>query len=123
MSSINKFTIYDYSIFSFILLFSALIGFYYAWTDRNKKTTNNFLLGDRKLKIIPVGMSILASFTSAVSILGFSQEMYRFGGEYLIMGLSYFLSQSIATYIFVPFYHNLKLTSAYEVYISFILNT
>jgi SSS family transporter len=59
-------------------------------------------------------MSIIASFTSAISILGFAMEIYRFGGMYLVYGLSYFSSQSIACYVFVPFFHNLKITSAYQ---------
>lgn len=60
-------------------------------------------------------MSILASFTSAISILGFSQEMYKFGTMYWLIGFSYFLTQTIAAQIYVPFYHDLKITSAYEV--------
>ena len=60
-------------------------------------------------------MSIMASFTSAISILGFSQEMYRFGTMYWMIGASYFLTQTVAAEVFVPFYHKLKLTSVYEV--------
>lgn len=59
-------------------------------------------------------MSILASFTSAISILGFSQEMYLYGSMYWLIGFSYFITQPIAALIYVPFFHNLKLTSAYE---------
>ena len=60
-------------------------------------------------------MSILASFTSAISILGFSQEMYKFGTMYWIIGISYFITQPLAAEIYVPLFHGLKITSAYEV--------
>ena len=60
-------------------------------------------------------MSILASFTSAVSILGFSQEMYRFGSMYWLIGASYFLTQPFAAIFYVPLFHGLNITSAYEV--------
>lgn len=60
-------------------------------------------------------MSIVASFTSAVSVLGFSMEMYKYGSMYLIIGLSYFFTQPFAAQVYVPFFHRLKITSAYEV--------
>jgi sodium-coupled monocarboxylate transporter 8/12 len=60
-------------------------------------------------------MSIMASFTSAVSVLGFSLEMYKFGSMYLLIGLSYFITQPFAAQVYVPFFHRLKITSAYEV--------
>jgi Na+/proline symporter len=60
-------------------------------------------------------MSILASFTSAVSILGFPQEMYKYGSMYWMISFSYFICQPLAALIFVPFFHNLQITSAYEV--------
>ncbi len=59
-------------------------------------------------------MSILASFTSAVSILGFPREMYQYGSMYVLMGFSYFITQPISAHLFVPFYHRLHVTSAYE---------
>lgn len=46
----------DYCVFLLMLLISALIGIYYAYKDRKTNTTEKFLLGDRKLNIIPVAM-------------------------------------------------------------------
>lgn len=112
----SRFSVIDYLLFFLMLLISALIGFYYAWKERHKKTVDRVLLGGRKLKIFPVAMSIMASFTSAISILGFAREMYQFGSMYLLIGISYFITQPFAAFFFVPFYHKLGITSAYEVY-------
>ncbi len=65
-------------------------------------------------QIFPVGISILASFTSAIAILGFSWEMYRYGTMYWIVVFSYPLTQGVAALVYVPLFHRLKLTSAYE---------
>jgi Na+/proline symporter len=111
----STFSAVDYSVFVLMLVLSALIGFYYAWQERNKRTLDRILLGGRKLKVFPVAMSILASFTSAVSVLGFSVEMYRFGSMYLLIGVSYFITQPFAALVYVPFFHRLNITSAYEV--------
>ncbi len=116
MTSPAVFSLIDYSVFVLILILSALIGFYYAWVDRHKKTTDRVLLGNRKLKTFPVAMSIMASFTSAVSVLGFPLEMYRFGSMYIIIGASYIFTQAFAALVYVPFFHKLKITSAYEVF-------
>lgn len=110
-----SFGVADYAIFGLMLVISALIGIYYAFKDRYKNSTDEFLLGGRRLKIFPVAMSILASFTSAISILGFSQEMYKFGTMYWLIGFSYFFTQTLAAEVYVPFYHRLNITSAYEV--------
>ncbi|RNA40535.1 sodium-coupled monocarboxylate transporter 1-like [Brachionus plicatilis] len=113
MAEVN-FSAIDYAVFAIMLSVSALIGFYFALKDRKKSTIDEFLLGGRKLHIFPVAMSILASFTSAISILGFSQEMYRYGSMYWLIGFSYFLTQPFAAHVYLPLYHKLKITSAYE---------
>lgn len=111
---VEKFSPLDYGVFIAMLIISASIGLYFAFKERDKKKVSQVLLGDRKLKIFPVAMSIMASFTSAVSILGFSQEMYLFGTMYVIIGASYFITQPFAAHTYVPFFHKLKITSAYE---------
>lgn len=60
-------------------------------------------------------MSIMASFTSAISVLGFAQEMYLYGTMYWLIGASYFITQPFAAHVYVPFFHRLRITSAYEV--------
>jgi Na+/proline symporter len=60
----GKFSYIDYAVFSLVLVLTAFIGLYFAWKERNKKNVNEVLLGGRKLKIFPVAMSIMASFTS-----------------------------------------------------------
>jgi sodium-coupled monocarboxylate transporter 8/12 len=47
-----NFSIADYVVFASMLLISALIGFYYAFKDRKKNNTDEFLLGGRKLQVI-----------------------------------------------------------------------
>jgi hypothetical protein len=48
----SQFTAIDYAVFTFMLLISAFIGFYYAWKDKNNKTIDQVLLGGRKLKVV-----------------------------------------------------------------------
>ena len=48
---LNKFSIADYVVFALMLLVSAAIGFFYAFKDRKKKNTDDFLLGGRSLQV------------------------------------------------------------------------
>ena len=50
MSQVN-FSVYDYCVFGLMLAFSALIGIYYAFKDRNTQNTSEFLLGGRNLQV------------------------------------------------------------------------
>lgn len=47
----GMFSFVDYGVFSLVLVVSALIGFYYAWTERHNKSVDRVLLGERKLKV------------------------------------------------------------------------
>jgi sodium-coupled monocarboxylate transporter 8/12 len=55
---------------------STVIGIFYALKDKRKKNTNDFLLGGQDMPLFPVALSLLASFLSAVSILGIPAEIY-----------------------------------------------
>ncbi|KAG8266488.1 putative sodium-dependent multivitamin transporter [Homalodisca vitripennis] len=104
----------DYLVLLAMLVFSAGIGIYFRFTGGKQKTTEEYLLGDRNQKVLPVAISLMASFLSAIAILGTSAEMYMFGTQYLIVNLSYIVCTPIACYLFIPVFFKLQATSAYE---------
>ena len=63
----------------------------------------------------PVALSMMASFLSAIFVLGTPAEIYTFGTVYFYLAISYYTGLPIAAYFYLPVYHKLKLTSAYEV--------
>lgn len=68
----SNFGLTDYTVFIILLLFSSGIGIYYAIKDRNaKKTARQFLTAERSLHWFPVSVSLMASFQSSVTILGY----------------------------------------------------
>jgi len=111
----NTFSYVDYIIFGGTLLVSTFIGFYYAFKDRKITDTKLFLLAGGKMNFGPVSMSLLASFMSAITLLGTPAEMYNFGTMYMWIGLSYAGAIAMAAHIYVPIFYQLKLTSCYEV--------
>lgn len=109
------FGIVDYLVFAAVLVISAAIGIWYAYVDRKKTSTQEFLMGGRSLSIFPVAMSILASFISAISLLGTPSEVYRYGTQYVIKIIGLCCMIPTTAYLYLPVYYNLGLTSAYEV--------
>ena len=67
------------------------------------------------MHLIPVAMSLLATFMSAITLLGTPAEMYNFTTIYLWIALGYVISIFLSAHVYVPVFYNLKLTSAYEV--------
>lgn len=76
-----------------------------------------FLMADRSMSCLPVSLSLLATFQSAVAILGAPSEVYAFGTQYWFLGCSYFLGLLIPAHVFIPVFYRLRLSSAYEVLI------
>ena len=69
----TTFSALDYCLFIAVLLVSASIGFYYWIIERcrkNEATSDDILMGGREMKVFPVAMSLVASYMSAITVLG-----------------------------------------------------
>lgn len=104
----------DYLIFAILLVISTGIGLYYALSGGRQKTTQEFLLADRSMGFVPVALSLLATFQSAVAILGVPAEIYTYGTQYWFLGVGYIFGLLIPAHVFLPLFYRLKVTSAYE---------
>lgn len=74
----------DYVIFASFLIVSLLIGVYHALAGGRQRTTEEFLMGNRKLHALPTMISLFVSYQSAIAILGFAAEIYVYGMGYWI---------------------------------------
>lgn len=77
----GSFAVADYVVFAVMLLVSAAVGVYFAWTDRRQRSAGDFLTGGRRLTALPVSMSLSASFMSAVTVLGNPAEVRQGGTD------------------------------------------
>ena len=65
-----NFTLLDYTLFVLLLVVSLGIGIASAFKNRHNVSTQEYLVGGRKMSPIAVGLSLLGGWVSAVSILG-----------------------------------------------------
>lgn len=112
---LSRFTVADYVIFIAMLGVSAAIGVYYAISGNKQKTTKDFFMGGKKMGIFPVAMSILASFMSAIPMLGIPAETYLTGTQFWMVVVAYCVMFPTVAYVFMPVFYNLGIQSVYEV--------
>lgn len=110
-----SFTTLDFSILILMLSISTAIGIYFGCFSQNAKSTEEYLLGGRKMKVIPIAISLVASQLSAITIMAVPAEIYAFGSQYFVIVLSMFLSVITITYVFVPVFYNNHIANCYEV--------
>ncbi|KRG01432.1 sodium-coupled monocarboxylate transporter 1 isoform X3 [Drosophila mojavensis] len=138
-SALQHFGIVDYLVFIAMLVVCAVIGFYFGFIEKKKKLEKgqlptdekdgagtagieerrgsealDYLVGGRKMKVLPVSLSLVASFVSGISLLGTSTEIYVYGTQYAFILVTLAISGMISWYIFLPVFCNLQLTSTYE---------
>ncbi|KAJ8374704.1 hypothetical protein SKAU_G00052840 [Synaphobranchus kaupii] len=107
-----SFVLADYAVFSLMLLVSVLIGLFQALKKSTRQgKVDDFFTGGRKMPAVPVGLSLCASFMSAVQVLGVPSEAYLYGMKFLYMCLGQTFSSLITAYLFLPVFYKLGITS------------
>ncbi|KAL4717724.1 hypothetical protein ACJJTC_000873 [Scirpophaga incertulas] len=105
----------DYLVFGAMLLFSALIGVYFAFFARRKQnTTAEYLMGGKTMGMFPISMSLIASYVSGISLLGLPAEMYTYGTQLWTIVLSEWVVSLTISVVYLPVFYNLQITSTYE---------
>ncbi|KAM6236026.1 sodium/iodide cotransporter [Porphyrio hochstetteri] len=109
-----SFSPWDYGVFGLMLLVSTGIGLFHGLAKGGQKTSEEFFTGGRRMSALPVGLSLSASFMSAVQVLGVPAESYRYGAKFLWMCLGQLLNTLLTAQLFLPVFYRLGLTSTYE---------
>ncbi|XP_055606677.1 sodium-coupled monocarboxylate transporter 1-like [Uranotaenia lowii] len=115
--SLQKFGLYDYVVFVLMLASCAMIGVYFGFIKKKAKKGDgeaDYLVGGRQMSVIPVSLSLIASFISGISLLGTPTEIYVYGIQYMYIVGGVVSMGFIMMYIYLPVFHNLQLTSTYQ---------
>ncbi|KAK9876776.1 hypothetical protein WA026_015013 [Henosepilachna vigintioctopunctata] len=107
------FSWYDYALFCSVLSVSCMTGIYFGCVKK-QNTKKDYLLGGKQMKTLPVAISLIASHTSAITVLAIPADVYRYGIGFWQGCVSLFLLHFITYYIYLPVFYKLDLTSTYE---------
>ncbi|KAI4897167.1 hypothetical protein NFI96_015216 [Prochilodus magdalenae] len=107
------FGLLDYAVFAAMLAVSVGIGLFQSFHKPAKRSeVDDFFTGGRQMPAVPVGMSLCASFMSAVQVLGVPSEAYLYGLKFLYMCLGQSLNSLLTALLFLPIYYRLNITSS-----------
>ncbi|XP_037824171.1 sodium-coupled monocarboxylate transporter 2-like isoform X1 [Lucilia sericata] len=104
----------DYIVFVLMLCVSAGIGVYFGFFSKSSNTTDEYLMGSKKMKTIPIAISLIASQLSGIAIMSVPAESYSFGFTYFFLVLSIIPVVPILNYIIVPVFYNNNISNCYE---------
>ncbi|XP_062306560.1 sodium/iodide cotransporter [Osmerus eperlanus] len=112
-STNQGFCIADYAVFAAMLTVSMGIGLSQMLKKRKGSQGNvdDFFTGGRNMPAVPVGLSLCASFMSAVQVLGVPAEASLYGYKFLYMCLGQSLNSCLTAYFFLPVFYRLGITS------------
>ena len=86
------------------LMSVVLIG---AWFSRREETSEEYLLGGRRMPWWAVGISYMMSLLSTISLVMVPGEIYNHGLSLYVLGPLYPLTAILMFYVFVRFYYRL----------------
>lgn len=105
----------DYTVLFVILSISLGIGFFFGCFGNANKSTEEYLLGGRKMKTIPIAISLIASQLSGISIMAVPAEVYVYGIQIALQIPLMVFVVAVINKVFIPvFYHN-HIANCYEV--------
>lgn len=116
--SLQKFGWQDYLMFVLMLAICAVVGIYFGFIKKKPKKSDDatdYLVGGRTMKVFPIAMSLIATFISGISLLGTPTEIYVYGIQYMYVVGGVITMGFVMMYVYLPVFHDLKLTSTYEV--------
>ena len=103
---------FDWSVILVYAVGILAIGWYY-W--RRTKTTEDYLLGGRKMRPLAVGLSFFAALFSTISYLAWPGELIKYGPMILSIVVAYPLVAIVVGRFMIPYIMKLRITSAYEI--------
>jgi SSS family solute:Na+ symporter len=107
----EKFGLLNWTIVIAYLVGNLLLGWYLS---RRVKTAEDYYLGDRSTPWWAIGISVIATYVSALSFLGGPAWAYGDGMAALAIHINYPLVMFVVIAVFLPFFYNSGVASIYD---------
>ncbi|XP_038077160.1 sodium-coupled monocarboxylate transporter 2-like [Patiria miniata] len=112
----------DYIVCGGMLLASLAIGLYYGLSGDRQRTSSEYILANRQMSFLPATLSLIASFSSGISVQGIPADVYYHGPMLIWFMLPMTLGAVLSMLFFMPMYYRLGMTSVYT-YLDLRFNT
>ena len=102
----------DYSVFILYLVVVLCIG----WAASRKSSQDDeYFLAGRGMGWLPIGLSVMVTSFSAINYLAIPSEIFGYGLYVIVSFPVFFLAAWPISKIWMPYFHNLRVTSVYEI--------
>ena len=115
MEDVNATTAWDYVVFAVLLALSSVIGIYYGCKKKRRRTTKEYLIAGGDMHWFPISLSLMATFFSAVGMMGVPSEVYTYGFSFLFHLIGFLTMMVLAAKVYAPIFYATRITSANEV--------
>lgn len=112
--SFGEFHVADYIVFSIFMCLSLGVGVFFSLWGGKQKSTVEYLMGDRQMGPIQIGISVAVSYVSALTLVGVPAEVYINGYMLAYNGVGIVFGFFLFTFFFTKIFFPLKLTSPNE---------
>ncbi|QNL21057.1 sodium:solute symporter [Hyphobacterium sp. CCMP332] len=93
------------------LLFIAIYG---TWKTRKNKNIKSYLQGDKDMKWVTIGLSVMATQASAITFISTPGQAFESGMGFVQNYFGLPLALIIVSAVFIPIYYKLNVFTAYE---------
>ncbi|XP_069118760.1 sodium-dependent multivitamin transporter-like [Argopecten irradians] len=104
----------DYVLIAISVALSLGTGLFQTLRGKKDKTVSKYIMGNGKMAVLPVALSLLVSYQSGILMLGIPAEVYMYGMQFEIVLLGYLIGDLISLYLFIPSLSRLQMKSVYE---------
>ena len=98
----------------FILYLVIIFGIGLA-SSRKENQNNEYFLAGRSMGWLPIGLSVMVTSFSAINYLAIPSEIFGYGLYVIVSFPVFFLAAWPISQIWMPYFHNLCVTSVYEI--------
>ena len=101
----------NYAVIVLYLILLLGMGFYFS---KRQKNSDDYFKGGGRIPWWAAGISIFGTVLSAISFMAIPAKTFDADWRYLFSALGPVFVAPLVVILFLPFYHQLKVTSAYE---------
>lgn len=107
----SSFGLTNYTVVFIYLIGMVLIGVFFSL---RQKSTADYFKGGGRVPWWAAGLSIFGTMLSAITFMAIPAKTYATDWAYFMLNMAIIIAAPLISWLFIPFYNKLNITSAYE---------